>query len=152
MSNKLGLNYKQAWTGFFLAYDKLTKEIDRRMRDAGVVSLDVYDVLLILEISPDRKMKMSDLANEVLRSMSGATRAAERLEKEGLIVREASKEDRRVVYAHITDKGVAERVRAWPVYELGIKELFADQMTVAEAVNLAAIFGRIRPLPDYLSS
>lgn len=149
MANKLGPLHKKAWITFFLAYDKITKEIDRRMQDEGVVSLATYDILLILEVSEGRKMKMSDLATQTSFSMSGATRAVDKLEKEGLIERVACSEDRRAVYAQLTDKGLSERQRAWPVYETGIQELFAEKMGLHEAETLVKVFERISPVPAY---
>lgn len=149
MANKLGPLHKKAWISFFLAYDKITKEIDRRMIEEGVVSLSVYDILLILEVSKDRRMKMSELATQTSFSMSGATRAVDKLAKDGLIERVACSEDRRAIYARLTEKGLAERQRAWPVYERGIQELFAEKMGLHEAETVLKVFERIRPVPSY---
>lgn len=141
----MGPLHKRAWIAFFGAHGRLVREIDRRMVSGGVVPLDVYDVLLTLEMAPSRRRKMSELAQHLSLSMSGATRAVDRLVREGMIEREDCPEDRRAVFARVTDKGIAERERAWPVYEEAISELFAANMSNEEAETLATVLRRMAP-------
>ncbi len=53
----------------------------------------------------------------------------DRLEKEGLIVREKDLEDRRGFYAVLTPEGERALRNAWPIYARGIKRYFADALT-----------------------
>ena len=145
MGRKLGPLHKRARIAFFGSHGRLVREIDRRMREAGVVPLDVYDVLLTLEVAPEQRRKMSELAQYLSLSMSGATRAVDRLVREGMIEREPCPEDRRAVFARVTDKGISERERAWPVYEAAILELFAANVSQEEAEVLSAVLGRMAP-------
>ncbi len=113
------------------------------MEEAGVVSLDVYSVLLALEESEGHKMRMSQLAEVVFMSKSGLTRLVDRLEKEELLCRNACAHDRRAQYAVLTRKGLDERARAWGVFKQGIVEVFADKMTEEEAHTLVAVLRRL---------
>src|SRR5438552_2665380 len=99
MSSKLQIPHKAAWVTFLFANDSLIREIDGRLAEAGVVQLDVYDVLLNLEEAPEHRLKMSQLADRVLVSKSGLTRLVDRLEKLGYVERHSCQSDRRAVYA-----------------------------------------------------
>jgi DNA-binding MarR family transcriptional regulator len=145
MSNKLKFPHKAAWVMFIFASEALNREIDARLQEAGVVQLDVYDVLLNLEEAPDHHLKMSELADRVLISKSGLTRVVDRLEKLGYVERGSCPGDRRAVYASLTAKGLAERERAWPIYEKALVEVFASKLSVDEAEVLRNVMGRFIP-------
>jgi DNA-binding MarR family transcriptional regulator len=134
---------KSAFSNFFVAYGRIVKEIDRRMSDAGVASLEVYDVLLVLEDAPDRRLRMSELADRIVYSRSGLTRLADRLESNGLIQRLACPNDRRALHVTITDVGLGERRRAWPVLEAAIVDLFGKHLNEEEAAVIARSFARM---------
>jgi DNA-binding MarR family transcriptional regulator len=76
---------------------------------------------------------MSQLAERVLLSRSGITRLVDRLEKDGLLERVACPNDRRALYARLTDKGLALRKSAWPAYQNVVCEIFAEKITEEEA-------------------
>jgi DNA-binding MarR family transcriptional regulator len=137
--------HKRAWIAFFVSHGLLTKRIDAILRKAGVVPMDVYDLLLTLEMAPEGRLRMSELATNVLLTRSGLTRLVDRLERQGLISRTACPNDRRAVHAQLTRKGLAERERAWPVYRAAIAEHFGAQMSEDEAAMLAEVLGRFMP-------
>jgi len=86
---------------------------------------------------------MHELAERVVLSRSGLTRLVDRLEVEGLLLRERSGTDRRGAYAVITEQGVAALRRTWPIYARGISEYFAQWLTLEEAQLLEAALRRI---------
>ena len=147
MGKKLGKTQKGAWVTLLLAYGSLFRELDERMAKAGVVPMDVYDILFTLEESPDQRLKMSDLAACALMTRSGLTRLVDRLEKEGLVKRLACATDRRAVHAALTDKGLAERERAWPAYEEALQELFGSKLTNDEAEMIMHTLKRFVTVP-----
>ena len=67
---------------------------------------------------------------------------AELLEREGLVVRERSKEDRRVVYIRLTSKGkkLAEEI---PVEPMEIFRSALEALTAAETRELMKILGKV---------
>ena len=105
----------------------------------------VYDILLVLEESPDQRLRMSELAELALISRSGITRLVDRLEKDGLVKRASCSHDRRAIHALLTEKGLKERERAWPIYEKALEELFASKLNDAEAKTLAKLLRRYTP-------
>jgi DNA-binding MarR family transcriptional regulator len=68
---------------------------------------------------------MGALAEEVTLSRTGLTRLVDRIEREGLLRREAAPEDRRGSYVVLTREGAAMLRRMWPVYERVLEESFA---------------------------
>ena len=134
---------KRAFSNFFMAHGRITKEIERRMSADDVVSLEVYDVLLALENSPEQRLRMSELAEEIFYSRSGLTRLADRIEQKGLIRRVACPNDRRAMHVEITELGISERLRAWPTLERSIKELFGDRITDDEASSIEMAFAKV---------
>ncbi|MBN9504285.1 MAG: hypothetical protein BGO01_03870 [Armatimonadetes bacterium 55-13] len=134
---------KKAWVSYLLSSARITRDVDRRLHEAGVVDLTIYDILLRLEEAPDRRMKMTDLADASVFSKSGITRLVDRLEKDGLIERQSCPADRRRVHAWLTEKGLEERKRAWPVYRAAIYELFTTQMAESELASLGDILEKL---------
>ena len=97
-----------------------------------------YDVLAQLSDSQDEgRLRMQDVAGSVLlMSRSGLTRLIERMEKEGLVIREHSLEDRRSVYAVITPKGRTTLEQAMPGHISGIQEHFLQHLSDEEVHGL----------------
>ncbi|MGV3615807.1 MAG: MarR family winged helix-turn-helix transcriptional regulator [Fimbriimonas sp.] len=143
MSSELEKTHKNAWIASFVAHGVLVKQIDEELEAAGCIPLDDYEVLLTLEEAPDRRLRMSELADQVLVSRSGVTRLVDRLEKKGLLRREACPNDRRACHATLTDAGLAERERAWPVYRAAIAAHFAKNLNDEEAQVVARVFRRM---------
>lgn len=131
------------WPLFLTAHSVLVERIEARLAGAGLPPLAWYDVLWALERAPERRLRMSELADHVVLSRSNLTRLVDRLEEAGLVARERSEEDRRGAYAVITAEGREVRRKMWPTYEAGIREVFDSQIGEAEARPMAAALQRM---------
>ncbi len=125
-----------AWRIFIKTHAMIIEKIEQDLAEQKRVPLTTYDVLLALYEAPDRKLRLGDLNKKVVLSKSGLTRLVDRLEREGLIRREKSEEDRRGAYAALTEAGETELRRAWPVYARGIKQYFAAQLSEGDLQSL----------------
>lgn len=143
MAAELSPAAKRAWVAFFVSHALLVRKIDREMQEKGAVPVDVYDVLLVLEDAPDRRLRMSELADRVLLSRSGITRLVDRLEKDGLVERQTCPSDRRACHAALTEKGLRAREEAWPFYREAIARHFGANMSDEEAERIADVLGRM---------
>ena len=86
---------------------------------------------------------MAALADTVLLSPSGLSRAVERLEKRGLVQRIPCTEDRRGAYAALTESG-SDLVRtAGATHAAGIRRRFLDRLTSQETLLLTTIWDRL---------
>jgi DNA-binding MarR family transcriptional regulator len=132
-----------AWRNFLKVHATVIDRIDHGLVAAERLPLSSYDVLIELYETSERRLRMHELAERVVLSRSGLTRLVDRLEAEGLLIRDRCGTDRRGAYAVITEQGIAALRRTWPIYAGGIAEYFAQWLTLEEAAVLEAAFGRI---------
>jgi MarR family 2-MHQ and catechol resistance regulon transcriptional repressor len=66
-----------------------------------------FEALLRLGRTPGGALRMSDLAAQTQLTTSGITRVVDRLERDHLVERRACPTDRRGLFAHITNAGLA---------------------------------------------
>ena len=69
------------------------------------MGLGEYELLLVLAYSHERRLRMSELADTLALSRSGATRLIDRLEAGSLVRRTSCDTDRRGAWAELTDAG-----------------------------------------------
>ena len=131
-----------AWRGFLNAHAHITRRIDRDLADAGLPDLSWYDLLWALRRQPDQRLRVNQLAREVVLSPTAMSRFVDRAEKAGIVRREPHPEDRRALHVVLTDEGHDLLRRMWPVYAAGIERYFADVLG-AEAGAARELFTRL---------
>lgn len=134
---------RHAWAAFLVAHARLIERVEAAFQTTGLPPLAWYDVLWALENGPDGRLRMHELAERIVLSRSNLSRLADRLERAGLIRREACDADRRGAYCAITDKGCEMRKRMWPVYRAEIDRLFARHLTDTQARVIGDCLERI---------
>ena len=138
---------------FMEAHQGLIAKLTPRFQEHGL-SLTEFEVLLRLARTPNQRLRMSDLAAQTSLSTSGITRVVDRLERDGLVVRESCDTDRRGTWARITAVGTdrvgsvigghLDDVDNWFTGLLGPDELRAltDALRVVrDAVHPGAVAG-----------
>jgi DNA-binding MarR family transcriptional regulator len=115
----------RTWRAFLTAHAHVTRRISRDLAEAGLPDLSWYDLLWALYRHPDRRLRVNELAREVVLSPTAMSRFVDRVEAAGYVRREPDPADRRALRIAITDDGVALLRRMWPVYERGIERHFA---------------------------
>lgn len=104
-----------------------------------------YEVLLHLSEAPERRLRMNDLADRVLLSRSGLTRLIDRLQRDGLVEREACPSDARGLFAVLADAGAARLAEAGPTYLRGVRSQFLDMLDADELRQCAAMLDKLLP-------
>lgn len=132
-----------AWRAFLNAHAAVIDRIERELAQAGVLPLGSYDILVALLEAPGHRLRLHELASHIVLSRSSLTRAADRLEADGLLARERVASDRRGAYAVLTDRGREALRQAWPVYARGIAAHFARYLSGEEVHTLTEALGRI---------
>jgi DNA-binding MarR family transcriptional regulator len=117
-----------AWRALLNAHALVVRRIEADLQAEGLPSLGWYDVLWALYRSPGRRLRIHELADEVVLSRTGMSRLVDRIEAAGMLRREPVPDDRRGAYAVVTEEGIELLRRMWPVYARGIRELFAQQL------------------------
>jgi len=113
-----------AWRALLTAHAHVTRAISRDLTDAGLPDLTWYDLLWALYRQPERRLRVNELAREVVLSPTAMSRFVDRVEAAGYVRREPDPADRRALQVAITDEGIALLRRMWPIYRAGIERHF----------------------------
>src|SRR3954454_5784501 len=134
-----------AWRGLLRVHSALVKALDAELLAAHSLPLTSYEVLINLQVAPGRRRRMAELADGVLLSRSGMTRLVDRLERDGLLARDACTDDGRGTYAVLTDKGEALLHEARRTHLDGVRERFLRHFEPGELRTLATFWDRVLP-------
>jgi DNA-binding MarR family transcriptional regulator len=134
-----------AWRGLLRVHSALVKALDAQLLAGHELPLTSYEVLINLQAAPDKRRRMAELADGVLLSRSGMTRLVDRLEREGLLVRDACVSDGRGTFAVLTDKGEALLAEARRTHLDGVRERFLTHFTADELTQMAILWNRVLP-------
>ncbi len=128
-----------AWRGLIETFGDLTSVLDTELLEQHGIPLHGYATLVGLSEAPDRRLRMCDLAARLHVSASGLTRRVEDLVRRGWVRRESDPDDRRVVYAVLTDAGLAKLVSAAPSHVEGVRHHLLDHLSRPQIRQLASI-------------
>jgi DNA-binding MarR family transcriptional regulator len=129
----------ETWALFLTAHSILVGAMEQRLKEAGLAPLAWYDVLWILERTPDQRLRMSALADQLVLTRFNVTRLVDRLVEAGLVARRQTKEDGRGFYAVLTEKGRTLRRQMWTVYRPAIVELFNQHLSAAQHAGMQSV-------------
>lgn len=121
-----------AWRSFIHANALLLRRMDEDLQASHGLSLAEYDALLQLVNAPDRRLRMSALAQRVLLSRSGITRLVDRLEAAGMVVRSACVTDARGAEAALTPHGLELLRAASRTHLEGVRRYFLAPIADAD--------------------
>jgi DNA-binding MarR family transcriptional regulator len=138
MPTRLTETEMRAWQALLHAHHQVIRKLDVELRAEHGLPLAAYDVLLRLARSPERALRMSDLAQKVLLSPSGLTRLVDRLVARGLVDRLTDPDDARVTLAVLTDEGRRELRKAARTHLGGIREHFTGLLSESQLRNVAS--------------
>ncbi|MEE4275311.1 MAG: MarR family transcriptional regulator [Thermoleophilia bacterium] len=134
-----------AWRGMLRVHSALFHQLDQELEVEHRLSLRAYEVLVVLESAPDRRLRMSDLSRSVLLSPSGVSRLVDRLEADGLVHRQRCSDDGRGFFAMLTDEGRRRLSEARATHLAGVRRLFLEHFETAELDELAGFWQRVDP-------
>lgn len=135
-----------AWTGFLDGSRMLEERLAAQLHDDFEMSHREYEVLVRLDGSGGR-LRMSDLATQMVASQPLMSQTVNRLEKRGWVRREASTSDRRSIETLITRDGrLALGQAAGPHADL-IKSLLIEMMNESD---LEIFSGAMKIIADHL--
>jgi DNA-binding MarR family transcriptional regulator len=132
-----------AWRGFLNAHAFVLRRLEAELEAEQSMPLANYDVLVQLAEAPDHSLRMSELASSVLISRSGLTRLVDRLEREGLVERQACLDDARGTLAVLTEAGLVRLGEAWVTHLRGVREHMISRFNEQELATLGELFTRL---------
>lgn len=134
-----------AWRGLIRLRETVMREIDRRLREQGDLTLADYGVLITLVTAPGLRLRMSSLGAQRMLTPSGITRVVIRLEERGLVRRTPDPTDGRAAFAELTRRGLEALRRAQVVHHAAVRELFVGRLTPNELDRLTKLFEKALP-------
>ncbi|XRQ02319.1 MarR family winged helix-turn-helix transcriptional regulator [Actinomadura welshii] len=133
----------RAWMAFLAAAHLVDHEVERQLKRDGGLSHPEFEVLVKLRGAEGGRMRMSDLAREVMVSKSRLTYQVTQLERAGLVKRTGCESDRRSVWAELTAEGADALAGVRPGHRRVVREVLIGVLTPEEIDVLGDALGRV---------
>ncbi len=143
MTEWLSADEQGSWRAWLASSRLLNDRLNRELQEQHGLSLPDYEILVRLSELPDRRMRMSDLAEATLSSRSRLSHQMDRMERAGLVSRQTCEADRRGSFAVLTDQGWAALVSAAPDHVNSVRRHLVDQLTAADFAALGAASSKV---------
>ena len=138
----------EAWAGLLRAHASITRRFNAELVSEHGLTLNDYEVLLVLAHAPERRLRRVDLSGRVLLTPSGITRLLVGLERSGYVERASCESDARVTYAQLTDGGLDKLRDAAKTHVADIRSLFAERFSGEELETLRDLLRRLPADPS----
>lgn len=131
-----------AWRNFLNGTRRLQERLDQDLKAHGLNNED-YSVLVALSEADGERLRMAELAEQLLQSRSRLSHHIARLEARHLVGREACPDDRRGQFATLTAEGRRAMAATAPHHVRGVRQHFLDHLSPSELAVLSEVFARI---------
>ena len=138
---------QKVWRTYLLGSARLNERLDADLHRSSL-DLPEYEILVVLEESPDRRLRMSELADAVHQSRSRLTHTIARMEKSGLVERTTCPTDRRGVWAQLTDAGFETLRTAAPAHVAAVRRNFVDAVSPEDWEAVGRVFSAVLAVPS----
>lgn len=138
---------QRIWRTYLLGTARLNDRLDADLHRSGL-DLPEYEILVVLEESPDRRLRMSELADAVHQSRSRLTHTVARMEKSGLVERTTCPTDRRGVWAQLTGAGFEVLETAAPGHVAAVRRNFVDAVSPEDWEAVGRVFAAVLAVED----
>ncbi|MCV7247418.1 MarR family transcriptional regulator [Mycobacterium koreense] len=132
------------WRSYLESTRLLLRALDRQLSADAGISLSDFEVLALLSEAPQRRLRMSELADSVATTRSGITRAVARLVGLGWVQRAECTEDKRGSYAELTDAGLQKVRAAAPGHVAAVRANLFDLLSARDVELFGHAYGQIR--------
>jgi DNA-binding MarR family transcriptional regulator len=126
------------WLAFIEASHLIERLLDQRLRTETGLGYGQYEILMRLANTPTLRLRMSELADQVVTTRSGLTYQITQLEKGGLVERHTCPGDDRGVVAHLTDEGQRTFNKLVPIHESVVREYLTGRLAPEQLDALSA--------------
>jgi DNA-binding MarR family transcriptional regulator len=139
---------QRAWRAYIRLAQLLMRQLDRDLHPFGL-SMHDYEILVELSEAPQKRMRMTELADRTAQSRSRLSHQVNRMETRGLVCREDCEGDKRGTFAVLTAHGAETIEKVAPSHVASVRKHFIDQLEPGE---LAALYAASEPVLSRLSS
>jgi DNA-binding MarR family transcriptional regulator len=131
-----------AWAGLLRVHAAVVPKLAKELATVGL-PISWYDVLLVLNAAPDRRLRMTELGEQAVLSREQISRVVTELERAGLVERTPNPDDKRSSYATITPAGRTRLREAAPTYLAAIERHYTRHLTDSEIRTLVRALGKV---------
>lgn len=128
MTRWLDEDEQRSWRAWIASTTLLRERLSRELEAVHGISLGEYEVLVRLSEAPDRRLRMSALAQGTLVSRSRLTHQIDAMVRAGLVRRAPCLDDRRGQLAELTDEGWTALETAAPTHVEGVRRYLVDPL------------------------
>jgi DNA-binding MarR family transcriptional regulator len=132
-----------SWLSVVRLISWLPWSIDQQLQRDSNLRMVEYQVLAMLSQSPERRMRMSSLAEVTNASLSRLSHLVKRLEERDLVRREPDPSDGRFTNAILTDRGFRTLAEAAPGHVAHVRSLVIDVLSPEQLRRLGRAADRI---------
>lgn len=132
---------QQAWLGLAAVVELLPARLDAQLRRDFNLTHFEYMVLAMLSESPDRTLRMTELASQTNATLPRLSHVARRLQERGLVARASSPEDARATQVTLTEEGMSLLRVAAPDHVATVRSYVFDALSPGQVAELSAITG-----------
>lgn len=137
------------WLKFRAVVELFPGVLDAQLRRDAQLSLMEYQVLAMLSAAPGRLLRMTHLAHHANASLTRMSHVVTRLQKRGVVERQACADDGRATNVYLTDAGFDLLTDAAPGHVGQVRESLVDALSTTQLAQLdeicRAILARIDP-------
>lgn len=132
MTRWLSPEQQRIWRDWLTASQLMELALTAELQESHGITTSDYEILVRLSENPKRRIRMSDLAEQVLISRSRLSHQIDRMEVAGFVTREVCDDDRRGQFAVLTDFGWKTLVSAAHSHVASVRNHFVDILTDSE--------------------
>lgn len=114
---------EERWRALVVEHARVSDALERELQRAHDLSLSELEALQQLAVHTDQGCRLQRLVEDVHMSQSALSRLVSRLEAQGLVTRTTCSDDRRGIYAALTDAGRERLAQAQPTQRRVLGEL-----------------------------
>jgi DNA-binding MarR family transcriptional regulator len=123
---------QRLWRGWLKLNAQLTATLAREMQEEAGLSSPDFEVLVNLTDSPEGRVRVTDLATQMLWERSRVSHHVTRMERRGLVQRANCEEDGRGAWVEITAAGRTAIEKAAPGHVETVRRLVFDALSPDE--------------------
>ena len=139
----LSADEQRLWRRWLRLNATVSATLHREMQDDSGLSSPDFEVLVNLTDSPEGRVRVSDLACQMLWERSRLSHHVTRMERRGLVRRAGCVEDGRGAFIEITPQGRASIERAAPGHVETVRRLLFDVLTDEDAAQLEHLVDKL---------
>jgi DNA-binding MarR family transcriptional regulator len=126
---------QQAWRAHLATSKLLSRQLDRDLHPFGL-SINDYEILVVLSESAEHRLRMTDLADATAQSRSRLSHQITRMEASGLVRRDSCPGDKRGLFAVLTDAGMATIEQVAPHHVESVRRHFINLLDESQLAAL----------------